>query len=341
MNKVRAAVIGVGIQGSLHAWVYSSLPSVELVAVCDLNEQRAREIASRYKAKEVYTDYNEMLEKCDIDIVSVAVPDHLHKDPALAVIKSGRHLLLEKPLATSLQDAIEIYNAAKKHKVKVMVNFSNRWSPPFIHAKKAIEEGELGEIKYMYTRLSDTIYVPTKMLSWASKTNVMWFLGSHIIDLTYWLMNRPKVKKVYGVMKYGILKMKNIDTPDLITGIIEWENDVITYVECLWILPETQPSIFDLKFDIIGTKGSIHIDTSHNRCIQKYTEKSATYPNVLGIYDSFGKPLGFVRESIEHFVECVLQDKEPMVTIDDALMVTKIIEGILKSCKEGKPVQIS
>ena len=340
MRKVKVGIIGVGIQGSLHAWIYSTLPNVELVAVCDIVEERAREVAKKYGAKEYYTDYNEMLRKADIEAVSITVPDHLHKTPAIAAIEAGKHVLIEKPLATNSKDAKEIVDTAKKCGVKLMVNFANRWSPPFIHAKRSIESGELGDIECIYARLSDTIYVPTKMLKWASNTNVMWFLGSHIIDLARWLMNRPNVRRIYGIEKYGILKKMGINTPDVIVGLIEWENNVISYFECCWILPETQPSIFDLKFQIIGSKGSIHIDTSHNRCIQKYTEKEATYPDVLVAYDSYGKPLGFVRESISHFIECIIEDKEPMATGEDGLIVTQIIEKILESSRKGEPLTL-
>ena len=341
MNKVKVGVIGVGIQGSLHAWIYSTLPDAELIAVCDLNRVRAEQVAKKYGAKEIYTDYREMLEKAKIDAVSITLPDFLHKDATLYAIDLGKHVLVEKPMATSLEDAREMVSAAKKRGVKAMVNFSNRWSPPFIHAKRAIDNGELGEIEYVYSRLSDTIYVPTKMITWSSKTNVMWFLGSHIIDLTRWLLRGSKALEVYGVKRELKLKGLGIDTPDYISALIKWEGDCTSFIECCWILPETQPVIYDLKFEIIGSEGAMYIDTSHNRCVQKLTSNRYEYPEILVAYNSYGKPLGFVRESIEHFIKCVAWDLEPMATFEDGLAVTEIIEAILESASKGVPVKLS
>lgn len=340
-RKVRVGVIGVGTQGSLHAWIYSTLPEVELVAVCDLNRKRAERVANSYGAKEIYTDYCVMLERAEVDAVSIVLPDFLHKDATLYAIKLGKHVLLEKPMATSLEDAKEMVNMAKKYGIKAMVNFSNRWSPPFIHTKKAIDKGELGEIEYIYSRLSDTIYVPTKMITWSSKTNVMWFLGSHIIDLIRWLLGKPKAIEVYGVKRELKLKGLGIDTPDYINALVKWEGGCTSFIECCWILPETHPVIYDLKFEIIGSEGAMYIDTSHNRCIQKLTKERYEYPEILVAYDSYGKPLGFVREGIEHFIKCVIWDLEPMATFDDGLAVTEIIEAILKSANEGTPVKLS
>jgi len=336
--RVRVGVIGVGVQGSLHAWIYSTMPDVELRAVCDINRARAEEAAKKYGAKEVYTDYREMLEKSEIDAVSIALPDFLHKEATILAAENGKHTLLEKPMATSVRDAREMLEAVRRHGVRAMVNFANRWSPPFLHAKRAADAGELGDIKYMYGRLSDTTYVPTKMISWASKTNVMWFLGSHVIDLMRWLLGRKRAVRVYGFKGEGKLRSLGVDTPDYVGAVVRWEGGCSSFVECCWILPESHPVVFDFKFEIIGSEGAVYIDTSHNRCVQKFTAERCEYPDILVAYECDGRPLGFVRESLRHFIECVRRDEEPAASFEDGLAVTAIIEAVMRSCESGVPV---
>ncbi|MCD6096028.1 MAG: Gfo/Idh/MocA family oxidoreductase [Thermoprotei archaeon] len=341
MRRVNVGVIGLGTWGEVHVKAFKSIPYANLIAVCDIRHERAREIASKYGIKKVYTDYEKLIEDNDVDAVTIALPDFLHRDPAVKAAEAGKHVLVEKPLATTVEDAEAIVRVAEKAGVKLMVDFHNRWNPPFVHAKRAIDEGNLGNICYIYGRLSDTIYVPTKMLSWASKTNVMWFLGSHIVDITRWLLNRDKPVKVFGIKKEGILKSKGIDTPDIICGLIEWSNGAISYLECSWILPETEPKLFHFKYEILGSSGSIYIDTSHNKCIEKYLMDRYEYPDVLGLIDSPEGPRGFAVDSLAHFVRCIIEDKEPIATGKDGLEVTRIICAILKSADLGKPISLS
>ncbi|RLF16747.1 MAG: gfo/Idh/MocA family oxidoreductase [Thermoprotei archaeon] len=341
MKKVNVGVIGLGTWGEVHVKAFTSIPHANLVAVCDIRHERALYIKEKYHVKKVYTNYEDLVKDKDIDAVTIALPDFLHRDPAVRAAEEGKHVLVEKPLATNIEDAEAIVRAARKAGVKLMVDFHNRWNPPFLHAKQAIEQGELGDVIYIYGRLSDTIYVPTKMLSWASRTNVMWFLGSHLVDITRWLLSRDKPVSVYGIKKEGILKSMGIETPDMICGIIRWSKGAISYLECCWILPETEPKLYDFKYEIIGSSGTIYIDTSHNRCIEKYLQKSYEYPDTLGLFESFGKPRGFAIDSLSHFIDCIIHDKEPIATGEDGLVVTKIICYLLKSIEEMRPLTIS
>ena len=111
--------------------------------------------------------------------------------------------------------------------------------------------------------------------------------------------------------------------------------------ESCWALPLGLPSEADFKFELIGSEGAIYIDATHHRCIEKYTGGRASYPNVLIFPTSHGKGGGFAIESIKHFVDCVTQDFEPIVSGEDGLAVTRIIEGITRSADSGKPVMIS
>ena len=180
MNKTGFGVIGTGIVGGAwHSHVYHNLPGAELVAVCDLDEGRAREIAERYSVPHVFTDFRDLLARDDIVAVSIATPDFAHRDLAVAAAKAGKHILVEKPLATTVEDADAILEAVEEAGVKLMVDFHNRVNPPFVQARQSVLDGELGELKYIYARLSNTTFVPTQMLPWASKSSALWFLASH------------------------------------------------------------------------------------------------------------------------------------------------------------------
>ena len=341
MEKIGFGAIGIGLWGEMHAKIYSSSPGIELKAVCDLREDRAKEIADKYGAEAFYSDYMELLERDDISAVSIATPDFAHTDIAVAAAKAGKHIIVEKPLATSVGDCEKILAAVKEAKnIKFMVDFHNRWNPPFVSAKSAIERGELGKPMLMYIRLSDTIFVPTGMLSWASKSEVVWFVGSHAVDMVRWLFN-DEVVKVYAVSRSEILKGKGVGTPDFYQAILEFRNGGVATVENCWILPDSLPTVIDFKFQVVGSEGAVYIDLSSNGAIRQYTGEKASNPDILVYPTIHGKPMGFALESIRHFVDCVVNDKEPMTTGEDGLATTQIIAAMQESSKKGEPVYLA
>jgi predicted dehydrogenase len=194
MRKIGFGVIGVGIQGERHAAAYARHPLAKLVAVADIDRSRAERVARMYGAKAYFTDYHKLLEMDDVEAISIATPDFLHRGPCIAAAEADKHILVEKTMATSVDDCLAMIDACRRAGVKLMVAFHNRWNPVFVQTKYAISNGDLGKLIYAYARLNDTIYVPTGMLSWASKTSSLWFLGSHVIDLIPWLFEENPVK---------------------------------------------------------------------------------------------------------------------------------------------------
>jgi len=331
-------VIGVGTWGQFHARTYAEHPCAELIAVADVNVRRAREIAKRYGAK-YFSDYRDLLRDSRVKAVSVAVPDPYHREPCLAAAKAGKHILVEKPLAITVEDAEAIVRAAQKAKVKLMVDFHNRWNPPFVVARHIVDKGEIGELLYISLRLNDKIFVPMKMLKWASKSSVVWFLGSHAADIARWLMkDEPTVVTSFARSK--VLVRKGIDTPDLFHSVIEYKKGGLSAIENQWILPDTFPSLYDFNVELVGTKGTLFIDTSQNRCIQKFTDQKCEYPDVLAVPILHGRLTGFATEAISHFVECVVSNKTPMVTGDDGIQNTKTVLAMIESAKRAKSVKV-
>lgn len=337
--KTGFGVIGAGTWGERHAATYASRPDVELTLVCDLNADRAREVAQRHGARGWTTDYREVVAHPGIQAVSVATPDFAHREAAVAAAQAGKHILCEKPLATTIEDCQAILEAVSRTGVKLMVDFHNRFNPPFLRMKEALERGELGDPLMLYVRLNDTLFVPTQMLSWAGKSTVGWFLGSHAFDLVRWLCG-SEVRRVFAVSRSVVLKSRGIDTPDFFQTTLELANGTTAQVENCWVVAETAPVIFDFKCELVGSRGTMYVDASHHRMVQKYTLQEATYPDVLASPEIYGKPTGFAIESIHHFVDCVLAHREPRVTGQDGLQATRIVLAMEESARRGQPVEL-
>ena len=335
---LRVGVIGVGLQGEGHVKNYQSLPDAHVVAVADLDETKLKRMREVYGIQGTYSEYRQMLAAEDLDAVSIVTPDHLHLEPALAALEAGKHVLIEKPLATNVEDAQAIVKAAKRGNRKLMVNFSNRWMSYMAHTRNAIETGELGYPVYAYARLSNTIYVPTKMLeSWSAKTSLPFWLMSHTIDRIRWLF-QSEITRVYAVSHASVLTKMGIDSPDLFAALVDFENGAVGNFESCWILPNTKPSIVDSKMELIFSKGNISIDAQQTT-IQKATDEEYTIPGILQM-DVYGQPVGFVTEAMRHFVVCVLEDKEPWPSGEDGLAVVRISSAIVESAQTGKPLAL-
>ena len=154
-----------------------------------------------------------------------------------------------------------------------------------------------------------------------------------------WLSS-SEIKKVYSVSRSEVLKNLGIDTPDYFQSIIELDNGGTAVVETCWIVNENAPSVFDFKCEVVGTKGTAFADTSHHRTVEKYSEKGSELPDILGITDIYGRIGGFAAASIEHFIDCIVNDKTPMITARDGLMSAKAVSAIHESAKLETPLEL-
>jgi predicted dehydrogenase len=336
---MKFAVIGAGTFGSRHLQAYHRHPEVELVGVLDLNKELAEAAVAKFATPDVpvYTDIDEFLAIDGLEAVSVVTPDHLHREPALAVAAAGKHLLVEKPLATTVDDARAIVDAAKANGVTLMVDFHNRVSPPFIDAREAVSDGRVGDVRYVYARLSNTLKVASN-IRWASASSSLWFLSSHMVDIAQWVVGQ-KIVRVTARANSGVLEGRGITTPDVFVVIAEFESGALAVFEHAWILPSSNSSAKDLKFELLGSEGAVYIDTSHNRTIEIYTEDAVKAPDVLAM--PYGPHLtGFVLDSINRFVDAVAGRAPVLATGEDGLQVTEVLCGILESIETGAPVDI-
>ncbi|MGI5818783.1 MAG: Gfo/Idh/MocA family protein [Armatimonadota bacterium] len=332
-------VIGTGVWGETHLKTYSTHPGADLVCVCDLNEQLVRERAETYGAGCWTTDYTELLGHENIDAVSVVTPDFLHREVAVAAAEAGKHVLLEKPMATTVEDCQTMIDAAEANGVTLMVDFHNRWNPAMWGIKQKIEAGEMGEPQMLTVRLNDTIYVPTEMLSWGGDSTVVWFLGSHSVDLVRWLFD-DEVTRVYSVARSRVLAERGVNTPDFFHTICELEGGGVAHIENCWIMSTEMPTVFDFKLEMIGSEGTAFADASSHRMLQTYTPEGPSYPDVAVVTNIHGQPNGFGVQSIRHFADCVIEGREPVVTPMDGLENTRVLVAIHESAASGQPVDI-
>jgi len=337
MRKLKVAVVGTGLFGSIHVDAYAQYHRSELVIICDLDEKRVKKLARKYQCAWT-TDFRDVARMKEVEAVSIATPDFAHTPIALAMIRAGKHLLIEKPITTSTREARSIVERAKTKNVRIMVDFHNRFSAPFIEAKRALDAGEVGSPIMGYARLSNRISVPLKMLSWAGKSGPEWFLMPHIVDLMRWLVG-AEATEVYATGTKGILKSRGVDAYDAIQAQVRFQGGAFVTFETAWVLPPSSPSVIDFKVNLVGSKGAFNVQADH-QLIELWT-KTVSHPFVTGKQDVHGETAGFMQLPMRHFVSALLDDTPFVVTGEDGVRTTQIIESALKSIRTGSPVRIS
>lgn len=337
MKKLKVAVVGAGIYGMNHVRGYLQNPHVKSVAVCDRNDQIRDNIDKEYGLK-TYADITDMLEKEDLDAISIATPDQFHVEPSLAAISEGIPILVEKPLATTVDDSRKIINAAKKRNTLLAVDFHKRWDPVAINVYNYLNDKKNGYPIRGYMSMDDIIDVPTKWFDWAHDSSPVHFLGIHCFDLIRWYMGCEAVE-VYAMGSKKLLSSKGIDTYDSIQSIIKFENGCTWVVENSWVLPSGFPKANDGKTSIITSESYIRVD-SQERGVQFFDQNKQMTPNVYFFNEWNGKQFGFGMEPINDFIDSVVYDKEFLADGNDGLEASKIAEAVHESLSIGETIKI-
>jgi len=331
MFKVGVGVIGVGYIGEIHARVCSELLMSKLIAVADIDERRAQEAAGKYGAGKWYRDYRDMLRDPEIDAVIIATPDHLHMEPVVAACEAGKDILLEKPIASNLQDAKTIVEAARKANVKLMVGYTCRFDPNYAWTKKTIDEGQIGKPLMVYCRRHASI---TEARRLAGRVWVALYLSVHDIDQILWYLN-DKPRRVYAEAAKGKV-YEELGVPDAVSMLVRFNGGAIGSVETCWSLVENL-EWGDQKLEVIGTEGSILTDYLPMTAIG-FLKGRWSFPDMIYEPQMHGRLAGALKEEDEHFMECIIKDKEPIVTGEDGVKSLEIALAAIESCKTEKPV---
>lgn len=328
-------IIGAGIMGRSHAGAFRSDRRTRILGVASLPAAGAAALAADFDVPFHCEDYRELLARPEIDLVSIATPDHLHRDICIAAADAGKHFMVEKPLTTDLDEADALIARIRASGVKAMTCFNHRWIPPYARAMAEIEAGKLGRPVLAYARKNDRIFVPTEMLSWAASTTPAWFLSSHDIDLVTWFFGpEARATEVYATAVWGVLRARGIETPDAIQAQVRFSGGQVATFEACWIYPDTYPSMTDSFIEIVGEKGMLHLTRSSDQ-VEMATEAAFEYPRSSIGSMIHGEQRGAVADALHHMVSCVLEDRPPLVTLDSSRHVTAILDALHRSLNSG------
>lgn len=334
--EVRVGVVGAGIMGTVHAEAVSDHHAARVTAVASRHRRSAEQLAERFGGRAL--EVTDLIESNDVDLVCVATPDHLHADVVERAAKAGKHLIVEKPFTTSVEDADRALAAVRQAGVTAMVLFNHRWVPAYAQARERIANGDIGAPRLAYARKNDTIDVPTRMLPWAAQTTCAWFLSSHDIDLVSWLFD-DRVTSVYASAVDGVLSSQGVGTPDAIQAQVRFESGGVATFESCWIYPRAYPTMTDSFVEVIGTDGVIHLDRKVEQ-IEIATGTSFEYPRNLLVRRVHGAPAGAVRDAIWHVLDCVRSGREPLVSLESSRHVTAVLAAIHESIATGAVVEL-
>lgn len=344
--KVKVGIIGSRFAAGLHANAYQRCPDVDLVAAAAVDN--LDNFCTQFKIPKAYSDYREMLEKEDIQMVSVCVPNFLHSEVVSYAAIAGKHVVCEKPLATTLEDCDRMIKACQENKVKLMYAEDWIFAPSLMRAKGIYKEGAIGDILYIKAKESHggshSLYAQKVKYCGGG---AMIHLGIHPAGFVNWFKEK-KVREVLGKTSQGAhqnLLHTEFEGEDWAAGILTFEDNTFGLIEGNYITFGGM----DNKIEIYGSKGNIKIELTHGSPLLVYsqvgygyaiekadTTKGWTFPAVDEEHS-----LGYVNE-IRHFVDCVKLDKEieKGARGEDGRIALQIVLAVYASTKEGKLIKL-
>lgn len=353
---VNAAVIGVGI-GSFHIEGYLATPNARLVAVCDANPMALAQAQQKFNIADGYTDYKEMLARDDIHAVSVALPNDLHAPVAIDALKAGKHVLCEKPLAINGDAAQSIVDAAAESGRKLMICFNYRYRPDARWLKLLIDEGKMGDLYFSKAGWIRNSGIPGLGGWFTTKSRSgggpLIDLGVHVLDLSMWLRDYPKVKSVSGVTfaQFGPKGQKlfhsriapvgaKFDVEDLAAALIRFEDGTALQLEVAWA-SHTKANRDDYFVTLYGSEGGSDLYVANYTNVDTVVFHSDTGKEMTDSRPTISfRNLSAHGMAIEHFVDCILNDKEPDASGEQGLALMRLIDAIYLSAKEGREVTL-
>ncbi|MFQ6130894.1 MAG: Gfo/Idh/MocA family protein [Armatimonadota bacterium] len=353
----RIAVIGTGRFGLQHLRTFRQMTwrgQAVLAAACDVGEPAWFEGLCQKFGCRGYRDYREMLEKEDLDACTVVTPDHLHREMAVACLEAGKHVLVEKPLDTTVEGCQAIIDAAADAGKLLMVDFHKRLDPYHLEMRRMIAEGEIGRVQYGYAHMEDRIEVPRDWFGWVGDSSPAWFLGVHFYDLARFLMGGPCATRVYATGVKDKLKSLGKDTFDSIQAKVAFDNGAHLTFDTSWVLPDGFEAIVNQAIRLVGTEGVVECD-SQDRGTRTCTARDGMSTHNPSFFregrDAQGRPLyeGYGIESIAQFAHNVnallegasLDDLGDYPSGQDGLEATRIAQGVHQSIETGQLVEVS
>ena len=360
MEKVRIGIIGCGgIANGKHLPALKNLSDdgrVELVAFCDIIEERAQKAAKEYGTPDakVYTDYKELLKDESIKAVHVCTPNRSHSFISIDAMRADKHVLCEKPMAKTFAEAQEMVKVSKETGKLLTIGYQNRHTPEAHYVKATCEDGELGDIYFAKAHAIRRRAVPTWgvfLNEYEQGGGPLIDIGTHALDLTLWMMDNYKPRMVVGKAykklgnskecgnAWGDWDPEKFTVEDSAFGFIEMENGATIVLESSWALNTLD--IGEAQTTLCGTKAGIDMrdgvrlnGVKHNK---QYVEKPNLQAGGAAFFDgkTGGSPSD-IEASI--FYDAITKGTELCVKPEQAMVVTQILEAIYKSSETGKPV---
>ncbi|MBM7579056.1 Gfo/Idh/MocA family protein [Jeotgalibacillus terrae] len=340
MAKLKVGVVGAGsIAKHRHLAEYASNENVEIVAICDINEERAKEMAKKFGAAQTFTDYKDLV-KQDLDAVSVCTPNYLHAPVSIAALEAGKHVLCEKPMATSEQEADDMIAAAEKAGKLLMIGHNQRFVASHQKAKEWLASGELGKV-YSFR----TAFGHPGPEGWSADGKDSWFfkkdeafigamgdLGVHKTDLIRYILGE-EMTEVAAMVETSA--KQNADVDDNAVLVLKTESGIIGTLAASWsYVAEDNATV------IYAEKGVLRLEDDPEYSVVLQKADGTKEELSLGKIQSNDEGGQVSTGVIDHFVDSILSGKQPLINGEEGKRSLKVILGALESNKSKQIVKL-
>lgn len=343
MERTKVAIFGCGFIANIHMESYHRfVPGAKVVAVYGRNKEKAKAFAQTHGVDAYYDDIDELLQSCDCEVVDICIPNYAHYEACIKSAKAGKHVIIEKPIALTLEQADEMIAECKKAGKKLMYAEELCFAPKYERVRMLVESGAVGKL-YMIKQAEKhsgphSRWFYDKELAGGG---VMMDMGCHALAWFRWILGgNPKVKSVYASMA---TVMHNTDCDDNTVTMVEFENGVLGVAEDSW----AKHGGMDDRIEVYGDKGVSYADLFRGNSALTYSTDGYDYAMekagsskgwTFTVYEeAFNQ--GYPQE-LAHFIDCVRNDLEPKVTGEDGKAVLEMIYAAYESAKTGKKVEL-
>jgi predicted dehydrogenase len=341
MSKVKVGLIGSQFGATLHIEGFAKVAEAEVVAAASPNQAHVEEFARRHHIPDAYTDHRRLLERPDIQLVCVAVPNYLHCGMVEEIAAAGKHVVIEKPLAMNLAEADRMIAACRQAGVLLMYAECLCFAPKYVRAKQLVDEGAIG--KAYWIRQYEKHWGPHSAWFWdvdRSGGGAIFDMGCHGFEFARWMFGKPKVKSVTAQCGTYVHQHKT-RADDYGVFLVEFENGCMAQVEDSW----SKPGGIEDAAEIFGTQGVIYCDICRGSSSLVYSQGGFGYAvekadSTKGwnhvIYEEnwqYGYP-----QELQHFVDCVLGRAQPLESGEDGRAVLEVMFAAYESAATGRRI---
>lgn len=329
MKRLRVGVLGLGAFGERHIRAYRGLPYVEVAAVASRSATRAEEIASTYKIPAAYGSHEDLIADDSIDAISVTTAEHEHREPVLAALAAGRHVLVEKPIASTLDDAAAMVEAARASTGILMPGHILRFAPTYAGVKSAVAAGELGRVVSMSARRNR----PATLIASHGRVHPALITAIHDIDIMCWIAG-CEVERVRAIDR---LAGRDGGAHGL-WGMLEFADGTVAMIETSWMLPAGGEIDTDDAFHVTGMQGTakVQVDTPP---LRMWTASGGSAPDVGYEPEVHGVVTGALGNELAHFAQCAMAGTpSPIVTPEDGARALAVVLALIEAAGTGGSV---